>query len=101
MGNIIDLIDLGGIGHILGGLLIFILLICILSFIVWTILPFSIFGIKRLIKEIILEQREIKKCLKSIEKIERKIDLLITSESQTKHDKEGRKDSNHFGSEED
>lgn len=101
MGNIIDSISFEGMGHILAGLLIFIFLICIISFILWTILPFSIFGIKRLIKEIILEQREIKKCLKTIEKIERKIDLLITSESQTKRNKEGKKDSNNFYSEED
>ena len=100
MQHILDSIGLGGINDILIAFSVFLVLFFFLLLILWTILPFAVFGTKRLLKEIISEQREIKKCLRGVEKIERKIDLFITSESQYKPGEEGKKPLQHTGEEE-
>lgn len=100
MQSIIDSIGLGGIGDILIAFSIFLALFFFMLLILWTILPFAIFGTKRLLKEMISEQREIKKCLKGVEKIERKIDLFITSEFQNKPEEEEKRPLQHLDEEE-
>lgn len=87
MSGILGSIDFGSLKDILLIFSIFISCILGIFLILWTIVPFVIFSLKKLLKEILKEQKETKKYLKSIDKIERKIDILLTSESYAKPEK--------------
>ena len=86
MEKFLESIGMAGMGNVLLVVLIFFLLVSLILFILWTIVPFVIFGIRGLLKQTVSEQKEILKQMKTLNKIEKKLDLLLTSESLCRPD---------------
>ena len=82
MEKLLESVGMGSMGNTLLVLLIFFLLISFILFVLWIIVPFVIFSIRGLLKKTVSEQKEVVKHLKTLNRIEKKLDLLLSSESR-------------------
>jgi predicted Holliday junction resolvase-like endonuclease len=101
MEKLLGSIGMGSMGNMLLVLLVFLILLSSILFILWTIVPFVIFGIRGLLKQVVSEQKEIVKHLKTINRIEKKLDLLLSSESRCRPNIQESGEPNDFENKED